>query len=537
MASNIEIIQEAVKRGLPLPPEKQALYDEAVKRGLIQDSRVGVGEDMAKAAPSGLVRGTIGLANTAGGIASAARNTVGGWLGITPEQMQELNYNQSRLGMGVPSRTGDAINKVEEVTGPLHKAQTIPGQYTETAAEFAPGMLVGGGSVPSKVAAWLLGSTGSETAGQMSKGEWYEPYARFAGGLLGSLAGGVAGDKAYSKVSGAEPLPVKQPVKELDELQTVKNEAYKAVDNSGLQYSPSDYSDMLMNIYQQWGRMKFNPGLHNKVAAFIDTLKSNLGKPISLTQLDQLRQQAFRDVINGSDEANAAFGKVITKNIDDMIENVTPNGAIDPSVAANLMNAARSANTAYKSSESILWKLDKASRQANKTGKGTNQDNTLRQKVDELINEKNGGPFKRYSKDVQAKMREIVDGTTGRNTARYIGQAAPTGAVSTALGGGAGSSAGAFVGGLLGGPAGAAAGSIIGGFGVPAIGQVAKMTADRGTRNAVDDLLRIIQAGGDATKAGVNVPSLLGQNIPNAIAGGNSAIISNRTRSRPVLKR
>jgi hypothetical protein len=35
MPNQIELLQEAVKRGLALPPEKQRLYDEAVKRGLV----------------------------------------------------------------------------------------------------------------------------------------------------------------------------------------------------------------------------------------------------------------------------------------------------------------------------------------------------------------------------------------------------------------------------------------------------------------------------------------------------------------------
>jgi hypothetical protein len=204
----------------------------------------------------------------------------------------------------------------------------------------------------------------------------------------------------------------------------------------------------------------------------------------------------------------------------------------DPAVAANLIKTAREANKVFRTSEKVMTKLDRAERQAAKTGKGTNQDNALRQKTDELINENKGREFKKYPKDVQDKMTEIVMGTPGRNAARKIGMVAPTGVVSGTLGSGGGGAAGAALGGLLGGPGGAALGGFAGGFGVPAVGQIGKMLADRGTRKAVEDLLRIIQANGISANAGVNNPSLLGQSVPAGLLGGYSA--SPRVRSGQV---
>jgi len=38
MANNLELIQEAKRRGLQIPSDKEALYNEAVSRGLIKDT-------------------------------------------------------------------------------------------------------------------------------------------------------------------------------------------------------------------------------------------------------------------------------------------------------------------------------------------------------------------------------------------------------------------------------------------------------------------------------------------------------------------
>jgi hypothetical protein len=500
----------------------------------IPDNTPGYGEDMAKGFGTGLVEGALGLGTVMGDVARSARNTVGGWMGVTPEQLQALDEAQSQLGIAVPSGNAAATRKIEEVTGPFYQAQTVPGQYSQTLGQFVPGMAIGPGSVGQKVGSTLLGAGGSETAGQMSRGEWYEPYARFAGGLLGGLTGGMVGDKVAKTAPAA-----KVPVQELEDLRAAKTAAYKAVDNAGVAYTPQSYEDMLRSIETKWQDMKYNPARHDRAAAFIPTLRENMGKPLTLTELDQLRQNVYRDIINGGDDANAAFGKVIVKQIDDMIDNASPASVTggDPAVAADLINKARAANSVFKQSEKVMTKLDRAERQAAKTGKGTNQDNALRQKVDELINEKQGKEFKKYPKDVQDKMTEVVMGTRGGNTARAVGAAAPTGIVSASLGSGSGATIGSTIGGLLGGPGGAVVGGALGTFGVPAVGQVGKMIADNKTRKAVEDLLRIIQSNGSAAAAGVNNPSLLGQNVPNAILGGNSAVVGNRARSRALLQR
>jgi hypothetical protein len=490
----------------------------------------GYGEDMAKGFATGALQGAIGIPGGFGSAGQMTQDAVEGAAGYfgAPEWASGTLGKGARMLMGPLANlpTSEQITgAVEDVAGPMYEAKTIPGQYAQTSGQMLP-TLLGPGSIPAKVGSWLGSSLASETAGQATKDSWAEPYARVAGGLLGGIGGGMTGDKL------AKTGPVAKPaVKELDELQTAKNDAYSAVDNSGIRYSPQAYDDMLMDVDAAWNRMKVNPKRHDRAMAFVETLTDHRGRDLTLTELDQLRQLAYRDIVKGGDDANAAFGNVIIEKIDSMIDNVAPSGQVDASVASNLINSARDANKVYRASEKVMMKLDRADRQAMATGKGTNQDNALRQKTNELINENKGREFKKYPKDVQDKMNEIVRGTTGRNTARKIGMAAPTGAVSSTLMGGSGAAVGSAIGTVVGGPVGGGVGAFVGGVGVPAVGQVGKTIADRGTRKAVEDLLRIIQANGSAARAGVNQPTLLGQNIPAGLLGGASAASSPRPRS------
>lgn len=225
MANQLDLIQEAVKRGLPLPPDKQQLYDEAVKRGLIQDMRP---NGSAAAAPAqdqrgtmqrvadfghsvgtGVAQGAIAAANMVNEIPAALENKMGSMFGYTPEQIDAMRQARAMVGVGSPRSTQDVQAKVEQATGPFRKPQGTLEEYGNTTGQFIPGMFMGPGAtwgeaIVSNALPTALGALGSETAGQWSKGQWYEPYARLAGGV----GGGLLGSSAYNAATrpGA-PIP------------------------------------------------------------------------------------------------------------------------------------------------------------------------------------------------------------------------------------------------------------------------------------------------------------------------------------------
>lgn len=502
--------------------------EQPVEQPQTRGPQVGYGEDMLKSAGAGLVEGTAALAGGFRDVANINQNLAQGaasFLGA-PEWASDAAGKAARFMMGpfaMGPSTGDIVQGVENVTGPLYESQTVPGEYVRTFAQMAPGAALGPGNLATKAGGLLGASVASETAGQATKDTMLETPARIAGGLLGGVGGGMVG----GKLSGQAPTP-KPKVKELDELRKAKNLAYQAVDSSGARYSPQAIDDMLARVDRAWQGANFNPVRHDKAMAMVPTLQQMRGSAPSLTELDQFRQVIYRDMVKGVDDANAHFGQLLIKEIDNLMDNATQSmmASGDPQQASQLIAAAREANKAYRRSEVVMNKLDRANRRAMATGKGTNQDNAMRQKIDELINQNKGRDFAKLPKDVQDKMTEIVEGTNFRNRARKVGAAAPTGAVSGVLAGGAGGT----IGSLIGGPVGAGIGAVL----VPGIGQAGKMLADRGTANAIDDLLRIIQAGGSAKAAGVGQKSLLGKSVPAGLLGGYGATTRSRVRSGKV---
>jgi hypothetical protein len=160
---------------------------------------VGYAEDIAKGAAGGLgrgVAGTLGLPGTVGGLVHSGLSKLG-----VPEDY--ISGAVKVAGTAIPGlRTfqGPDASQVQDVmekyTGPLYQPQTIPGKYASTIAEFAPGMAIpgsGAGSVARTIGGKVLNTVvpaiTSETAGQLTEGSPLEPYARFAGGVVGGLAG------------------------------------------------------------------------------------------------------------------------------------------------------------------------------------------------------------------------------------------------------------------------------------------------------------------------------------------------------------
>lgn len=155
----------------------------------------GVTSDVLKSGGVGLAKGAIGITGAAGDVrhlASAATDYIGKKLGASPEAVQEFKdkaYNAAQYlpptaVMSQAPSSGEIQKGIESVTGEFHKPQTVPGEYFQTAGEFAPGLLGGGKGLLARLGTRvLLPAAASETAGQITKGKEAEPYARIAGAL------------------------------------------------------------------------------------------------------------------------------------------------------------------------------------------------------------------------------------------------------------------------------------------------------------------------------------------------------------------
>jgi len=177
--------------GATLLPERERRDGLPPGAVLLPASEVGYAEDIAKGAAGGLGRGVtglVGIQGTVGGLFRAGLGAAG-----VPEEYLTKGAAIARHLPGIRALTGpsgaDLQKSVEQYTGEFYQPKTIPGQYASTIAEFAPGMIVPGGSLAARGVNTLTGAIGSETAGQLTKGTAAEPYARLVGGVGGGLAG------------------------------------------------------------------------------------------------------------------------------------------------------------------------------------------------------------------------------------------------------------------------------------------------------------------------------------------------------------
>lgn len=137
--------------------------------------------DVAKSAGIGAAQGVMGLATLPGNIEALGR--------------AGINYGAKALGYKdnvvdpdsyIPNYN-DAKQFVEGYTGKFYEPKTTAGEYARTVGEFLPGGL-GGGSLASRAARVAVPALMSETAGQITEGTPYEPFARAGGAIVGGMS-------------------------------------------------------------------------------------------------------------------------------------------------------------------------------------------------------------------------------------------------------------------------------------------------------------------------------------------------------------
>lgn len=210
MASQLELIQEAARRGLPIPPAKQALYDEAVRRGLIEDDRVSTAADVGFSALSSIPKAITSMA----GMATDLSDTLAGGFayglerlrGNSPEDAsassaaalrarREMREGFGETGLGVvtamPGSSTEIRQGVEDkITGPLYEPRTGAGQVADTVGQFATSsMLMGAGGPLARAVQGVVPGLLTEVAGQAPgiEGTALEPWARGGTALVSGL--------------------------------------------------------------------------------------------------------------------------------------------------------------------------------------------------------------------------------------------------------------------------------------------------------------------------------------------------------------
>jgi hypothetical protein len=215
----------------------------------------------------------------------------------------------------------------------------------------------------------------------------------------------------------------------------------------------------------------------------LDVLDRRLSEKPQITTEDieiarRKLDSAASDFNNKTDQKTAGL---LRKGLEGFIENppprAVPNERFDDAMrAAGLMKEARGNYGAAARSETLDKLAEKADRQAAVANSGLNLDNTLRQRVNSLLNDPK--KIRGFSDEEKAALNEVAMGTPSRNAIRYA---------SNLLGGGGGLGAvtAGLASGILGAAAGGPAGAALGGV-PPVLGLLAKKYSAGATRNALE---------------------------------------------------
>jgi hypothetical protein len=235
------------------------------------------------------------------------------------------------------------------------------------------------------------------------------------GMAMGSLFGAGAataityGTRGFRRIMGRA---MQKPT--VEGLRAAKAAAYRAVDDAGEVFDPAELTALHQKASQAIDATNYVADTDTQTRAVLTLLERNSTKPLTMGQLDKLRQSFWR-------RYNAAPEQVgILDAIDAIDELVASRGS-----TSDLVQAARAANSQYKKAELLDRAFKKAEDQTASTGSGGNILNKYRQAVTAIVNDPKRAKW--FTQEELATMQKVIDGSFGENVLRRIGKMAPSG--------------------------------------------------------------------------------------------------------------
>lgn len=460
---------------------------------------------------------------TANGISSGFVDKIGGKIseatGIGPtteERRQNTQDARDRAGWaGTTGEIAGAIYGADKLLkggrAVLGGAKALPavGGAVRTVANGAANLAARPGAVGFATRTLGAGATGAglgalNAAGHdQDVGEGAKMGAIFgaAGNALGEGAAKVVDKVAggIGRVAGVNRAPQ---IMTTEELKAASRAAYQAADDAGVIVKPTAMQRLAKELEDTLGKGGYAPELSGEVDAVLRHVNRISQGNVTLEGVDILRQVA--GAARGSQNANTRrLGEMIADKVDDFLENLNAGDILaggNRTQGVRALQEARRLWASAKKSEMIMKALEDAKNQAAAAHSGGNIDNAIRQQFKAIL--KDAKKSRGLTKDERAAMLLIVRGKTGEGLLRSVAKLSPNGSGLMAilqLGG---------VGAL--GPAALAA---------PIAGIGAKTIADSLTPARVEQLSRIVRAGGNAsaTQAAPNMVQRLARQNSGAL--------------------
>lgn len=224
------------------------------------------------------------------------------------------------------------------------------------------------------------------------------------------------------------------------QLKASAQAAYKAADDAGIVIKPETVQGMSNTIKSELADNGFHPELQPGTATILRELdRVAQGGNITLKGMDTLRKIASQ-ASNVTNRSDMKFTGKIVKHIDDTLGRLTSSDVLmgNAEVGVAALARARLLWNKLSKSEMIDTAIEKATRQAARTGSGGNIENSLRQQFSSILesNSKRRG----FTPKEITLMERVVRGNGGlHETLRLVGKLSPRGnGLMAALFGGAG---------------------------------------------------------------------------------------------------
>jgi hypothetical protein len=462
-------------------------------------------QDIGRMMVKGAAMGKEATPEDAADRANALRQSMGRRMGRTidapaamPADYQPFFADQKKEQMAAAARAGYAGTAGEilgglAVGGPIQKGI---GTLAE-AAKAAP------------VAGKLLSSPFTQAAGAgaiygVSQAQGTDTDKLKAAGVgvaagLGGQAIGSALAGTVNKVAGAFNKAPTIPT--AAEIELAKRNAYDAADKAGVVYTPELFKRIQQNATEELTNLGYSPKLQPKIAAVLEEIGKAGEGNVTMKGAEVVRKIAGNAYDPGNKSNNQMMG-LLKQKIDEAMGAPKPNEVLMGDAQAGmkaLQEGRRNAQIGFKL-EDVAKAQEIAKLQTAAAGSGGNIDNNTRRKIAQalLMPGKGGG----LTADEIAAAERVVYGTTGQNAARLAGKLSPEGnglmTVLHALGG-------ASTGGMT--------------LPLAAVGFGAKRAADKATEKNLEQLIKVISAGGSksATEASPNAVQRLTKSERDAL--------------------
>ena len=286
-----------------------------------------------------------------------------------------------------------------------------------------------------------------------------------------------------AKLSSNVGTAIQQAAPDLNTIKKATTAAYQDLDNLGIKVKPEVFDRFANKLQSKLAKEGLTIGgpseqLFPKSASALKTIIGERGLPKTAAELETLRKVAA-GAAKSIDPPDARIGTIIIDEIDTSID------ALASEIGGKFKEARGLAQRGFKS-QTIQDMIENASHTA------SGMENGLRIEARKIL--KNKKKRRGFTSDEMAALKQIEQGTTASNTAKFLGkfgisEGQATSMLGVSIGAGGGGAIGSFFG-----PVGAAVGAIT----IPALGQIAKSTAQRLTLNSTKYADDLVRAGNNA---------------------------------------